>query len=229
MITGPRAVLADHHAVTRVGIRRALERAGIAVVEEASNADDAVLAVRRRRPDVCLLAVRLPGGGIVAANEIDVAMPTTSIVMLLESDSPEELLAALRAGASSCLLRDIGPTALGRAVRATLDGEATLPRSLTSRVIEELRCRWGERRTRTAAGAWVTLSDRESEVLQLLHRKLTTKQIAERLGISAVTVRRHVSDTVRLLGVPDRDAALLLTGTNGADAYARLRPRSRPS
>ena len=227
MMTGPRAVLADHHAVTRVGIRRALEHAGIAVVEEMSTADGAVLAVRRRRPDVCLLAVQLPGGGIAAATEIDVAVPATSIVMLLESGSAEELLAALRAGASSCLLRDIGPVALGRAVRATLDGEASLPRGLTSRVIEELRCRWGERRTRTAAGAWVTLSDRESEVLQLLHRKLTTKQIAERLGISAVTVRRHVSDTVRLLGVRDRDAALLLTGTNGADGSAQLGPHPR--
>ena len=222
MMTGPRAVLADHHAVTRVGIRRALERAGVAVVEETSHAEGAVLAVRRRRPDVCLLAFHLPGGGLDAAAEIDVASPATSIVMLLESGSAEELLAALRAGASSCLLRDVGPVALGRAVRATLDGEASLPRGLTSRVIEELRCRWGERRTRTAAGSWVTLSDRESEVLQLLHRKLTTKQIAERLGISAVTVRRHVSDTVRLLGVPDRDAALLLTGGHRGDGAVRL-------
>jgi RNA polymerase sigma factor (sigma-70 family) len=227
MMVGPRAVLADHHAVTRVGIRRALERAGISVVEEAHGADAAVLAVRRRRPDVCLLAVQLPGGGIDAATVIDAEAPETRIVMLLESGSEEELLAALRAGASSCVLRSVGPVALGRAVRATLDGEASLPRGLTARVVEELRCRWSERRTRTAAGAWVTLSDRESEVLQLLHRRLTTKEIAERLGISAVTVRRHVSDTVRRLGVRDRDAALLLTGTRNADGATRIGPHQR--
>lgn len=216
MMVGPRAVLADGHALTRLGMRRALERVGVCVVGEAADADGALAAVRRERPDVCLLDVQIPGGGIAAATAIAADAPATRIVVLCETGTEDEVLGALRAGASGCLVKDVDPVALGRAVRATLDGEASLPRAVTARVIEELRGRWGERRARTATGAWVTLSGRESEVLELLQRRLTTRQIADRLGISAVTVRRHVSDTVRRLGVSDRDAALQLTGAHRA-------------
>ena len=212
MIVEPRAVLADDHALTRLGMRRALERVGIAVVAETTDADGALAAVRRQRPHICLLDLQLPGGGIAATAAITAAAPETRIVALCARDAEDEVFAALRAGASGCLASDVGSVALGRAVRATLAGEATLPRAVTARMIEELRSRWGERHTRTASGAWVTLSRRESEVLELLQRRLTTRQIAERLGISDVTVRRHVSVTARRLGVPDRDAVLELTG-----------------
>ena len=212
MSVGPRAVLADGHPVTRLGMRRALELVGVSVVEETTDAAGTVRAVRARRPDVCLLDVQIHGGAIAALDEIAGAVPETRVVVLFESSTEEQLLEALRAGASGCLAKDIGPVALGRAVRATLDGEVPLPRSVTARVIEELRGRWGERRTRTAEGGWVTLSGRESQVLELMQRQLTTREIAEQLGISAVTVRRHVSDTVSRLGVRDRDAALQLTG-----------------
>jgi two-component system, NarL family, nitrate/nitrite response regulator NarL len=211
MTSVPRAVLAEAHLVTRLGVRRALERAGVHVVEEAADAAAAVRAVRASQPDVCLLDVRLPGGAIAAAGQIAAAVPAARIVMLSDRGDEDDLLAALRAGATGCLFKDIGPLALGRAVRGTLAGEAPLPRVLTARVIEEVRQLGGERRTRTAEGNWITLSGRESEVLGLMHRQLTTREIAERLGISSVTVRRYVSDTVRRLGVRDRDAALRLT------------------
>ena len=212
MSVGPSAVVADDHAVTRLGMRRALERAGISVVDEVIDAGGAIRAAQRRQPDVCLLDGALPGGAIGAATEIAAAAPRTRVVVLFEGSSEDELLAALRAGASGCLPKDIGPVALGRAVHATLAGETPLPRAAIARVVEEMRGRWGARRARTAAGNWVTLSGRESEVLELMQRQLTTRQIAERLGISTVTVRRHVSHTVRRLGVRDRDAALQLTG-----------------
>jgi DNA-binding NarL/FixJ family response regulator len=211
MSIGPSAVLADGHPVTRLGMRRALERVGVSVVEESTDAVGAVRAVRARRPDVCLLDVQIRGA-IAAVDEIATVVPETRVVVLFESSTEEQLIEALRAGASGCLAKNIGPVALGRAVRAALEGEAPLPRAVTARVIEELRGRWGERRARTATGAWVTLSGRESQVLELMQRELTTREIAEQLGISAVTVRRHVSDTVRRLGVRDRDAALQLTG-----------------
>jgi DNA-binding NarL/FixJ family response regulator len=216
MMVGPRAVLADGHALTRLGMRRALERVGVAVVGEATDADGAIAAVRRERPDICLLDVQIAGGGVVAATAIAATAPTTRIVVLCATGTEEEVIGALRAGASGCLVKDVHPAALGRAVRATLNGEVSLPRVVTARVLEELRSRWGERRARTASGEWVTLSGRESEVLELLQHRLTTRQIADRLGISAVTVRRHVSETVRRLGVSDRDAALQLTGARRA-------------
>ncbi len=211
MTSGPSAVLAEAQLVTRLGVRRALERAGVHVVEEAADAAAAVLAVRASQPDVCLLDVQLPGGAIAAAGKIAAAVPATRIVMLSDRGDEDDLLAALRVGASGCLFKDIGPLALGRAVHGALAGEAPLPRILTARVIDEVRQLRGERRTRTAEGDWITLSGRESEVLDLMHRELTTREIAERLGISSVTVRRYVSDTVRRLGVRDRDAALRLT------------------
>src|SRR6185436_10830415 len=130
----------------------------------------AVAAVSRWRPEVCLLDAELPGDGIAAATAIAAAAPATRILMLCATDSEDEVLAALRAGASGCLVKDIGPIALGRVVRATLNGEAPLPRAVTARVIEELRWRWDERRVRTASGTWITLSDRESEVLKLMQR-----------------------------------------------------------
>ena len=136
-------------------------------------------AVRRRRPDICLVDARIAGGGVAAVRELAAVAPETPIVMLLESAAEEELLAALRAGASGCLLKDIEPIALGRAVRATLDGEGSLPRGFVACVIEELRCRSRELRVKHREGHVGDAHQREAEVLQLMHRRLTTQQIAD--------------------------------------------------
>jgi DNA-binding NarL/FixJ family response regulator len=203
-------VLADAHPVARLAMRHALERERVAVVAEAADAVRAVDAVCAHCPELCLLDGRLPGGAIAAARRIAVAAPATRVVVLLESIADEQLIEVLLAGAAGCLLKDTGPDALGRAVRSTLDGQAPLPRAAAGRVIEELRLRARERHVRTAAGTWTKLSEREAQVLDLLQHRLTTDEIAQRLGISAVTVRRHVSGTMRRLGARDREAALRL-------------------
>jgi DNA-binding NarL/FixJ family response regulator len=190
-------------------MRRAFEREGVAVVDEVIEAAGAVCAAQASRPDICLLDARLPGA-IAAVHQIAATAPATRVVVLLETSDEALLVEALRAGAAGCLYRETGPEALGRAVRATLNGEAPLPRGAARRVIEELRLRASERRVRTAGGAWTRLSRRESQVLELLRQQLTTGEIAEQLGISAVTVRRHVSGTMRRLGAQDRDTALRL-------------------
>jgi len=205
----PSAVLADPRPVARLAMRHALLREGITVVDEADDASAAVLAVRARRPDVCLVDARLPGA-IAAVHQSVVASPRTRVVVMLDSNADQLLVEALRAGAAGCLFRSTGPAALGRAVRATLDGEAPLPRSAARRVIDELRMLASERRVRTASGSWAQLSRRESQVLELMRQQLTTGEIAERLGISTVTVRRHVSGTLQRLGARDRDTALRL-------------------
>jgi DNA-binding NarL/FixJ family response regulator len=213
----PCAVLADAHPVARLAMRHALGRVHVRVVEEAADAAGAVRAVRTRRPSICLLDAHLPGGGILAADRIATVAPDTHVVVLVESSADEQLLHALEAGATGCLLKSIGPEALGRAVRATIAGEAPLPRAATGRLIAELRARAGERRVRTAAGTWTQLSRREAQVLELMQRELSTGEIAARLGISAVTVRRHLSGTVRRLGARDREAALELAAWRGDD------------
>ena len=211
MVNGLRIVLADDHATARLGVRLALEEGGFHVVAEAVDARGAVEAALEHRPDLCLLDVHMPGEGIAAAAELAEVLPDTPVVMLTVSDTSEDLFEALRAGACGYLLKDTDPQRLPVALSAVLDGEAPLPRILTARLITEFRRRGSERRTSDADGGKVTLSERESEVLELLRAELSTKQIAHRLGISPVTVRRYISDLVRKLRVSDRDAALRLT------------------
>lgn len=212
MKDGLRIVLADDHATARLGVRLALEEGGFHVVAEAVDARSAVEAALLHRPDLCLLDVHMPGQGIAAAGELSEALPDMPIVMLSVSDTSEDLFEALRAGACGYLLKDTDPQRLPYALAAVLNGEAPLPRVLTARLITEFRRRGSERRTPTAEGDVVTLSERESEVLELLRAELSTKEIAHKLGISPVTVRRYISDLVRKLRVADRDAALRLTG-----------------
>jgi DNA-binding NarL/FixJ family response regulator len=207
-----RIVLADDHATARLGVRLALEEGGFHVVAEAVDARGAVEAAIEHRPDLCLLDVYMPGKGIAAAAELAEALPEMPIVMLTVSDTSEDLFEALRAGACGYLLKDTDPQRLPFALGAVLNGEAPLPRVLTARLITEFRRRGSERRIPSAQGGLVTLSERESEVLDLLRTELSTKQIAHRLGISPVTVRRHISELLRKLQVDDREAALRLTG-----------------
>ncbi|HEY5194073.1 MAG TPA: response regulator transcription factor [Solirubrobacteraceae bacterium] len=205
-------MLADDHATARLGVRVALEDGGFQVVAEAVDAPSAVAAALEHRPDLCLLDVYMPGGGIAAAAELTEALPDMPIVMLSVSETNDDLFDAIRAGACGYLLKDTDPQRLPFALRAVLDGEAPLPRVLTARLITEFRRHGRERRIADADGSLVTLSERESEILELLRTELTTKQVAERLGISPVTVRRHVSEALRKLRVSDRGEALRLTG-----------------
>jgi len=199
-------LVADDHAPTRAGVRDALGDDGFAVVAEAAGADAAVELALRERPDVCLLDIHMPGGGIAAAARITEELPEIVVVMLTVSREDEDLFAALRAGAAGYLLKDMDPARLAPALRGVVAGEAAVPRTLVARVVEEFRS--SERRPSLPLvrrrGARFT--PRESEVIELLRERLTTAEIAHRLGLSAVTVRRHISSILAKLQVPDRRA-----------------------
>jgi DNA-binding NarL/FixJ family response regulator len=209
----PTVVLADDHAATRVGVRAALVQGGFAVVAEVASADAAVEEVMRHRPDLCLLDLSMPGGGINAAARISEDAPETNIVILTVSPSEDDLLAAVVAGASGYVLKDTPAARLPQVLRRVLDGEAALPRSFQKRLVEELRSRESQQRTRRrfvsrrhAGGA--DLTEREWEVLELLAASYPTTVVARRLGISEVTVRRHISSAVHKLGVANRAGAV---------------------
>ena len=204
-----RVVVADDHAPTRLGVRSALEADGFLVVADVPDAPRAVTAALEHAPDVCLLDVHMPGGGIAAAREVSRRLPGVGIVMLTASRDDDDLFEALRSGASGYLLKDMDPGRLGAALRGVLAGEAALPRGLVRKVVEELRSR-PERRGLRAQPATARLTDREAEVLDLLAIGLSTEQIASRLFVGQVTVRTHVSAILRKLQVPDRDAAVRL-------------------
>jgi DNA-binding NarL/FixJ family response regulator len=203
-------LLADDHAAVRAGIRLALAGEGFHVVAEAADGPDAVQQAKEVKPDIALLDVNMPGSGIKAAEEIVQALPATVVVMLTVSRDDDDLFAALRAGASGYLLKDTDPGRLPFALRGVLDGEAALPRGLVARLIEEFRTRGKRRRLPLMRQRGVELTEREWEVLEFLHDGLSTIEIAERMTISPVTVRRHVSEILKKLRVTSREEAVQL-------------------
>ena len=202
-------LVADDHVPARAGVRAALELGPFAVVAEGHDAASAVAAALEHRPDVCLLDVHMPGGGITAASRIAAELPETAVVMLTVSREDADFFDALRAGARGYLLKDMDPARLSRALEGVLAGEAALPRALVARLVERFRGR-EVHRVQIASSRTAALSAREWEILDLLREGLATRQIAERLFLSEVTVRSHVSSVLRKLEVPDRAAAVRL-------------------
>ncbi|MFI5009412.1 MAG: response regulator [Solirubrobacterales bacterium] len=222
MSAAPTAVIADDHPAIRLGVRMALMKGGLRVLAEAADRDGAVNAVLRERPDLCLLDVYMPGGGIQAAATLAAVAPETAVVMLSVSDSTEDLLAALRAGAMGYLPKDTPPDRLPIALRGVLAGEPALPRALVAPVLGELR-------ELPIAGVGLgnndgagELSSREAEILRLLGAGMRTAEIGRSLSLSPITVRRHISAGVAKLGVADRREAI------GAITAGLRAPRGRP-
>ena len=209
MSSGKSIVIADDHWATRMGVRVALEMDGFDVVGEATTADEAVEVVLEHEPDLCLLDVRMPGGGIDAARRVSGTVPGTAIVMLTASDEDDDLLEALKAGASGYLLKDMEPDRLPLAIAAVLEGEAVLPRSLVIKMADEFRGR-GKRRAPSKDELGGDLTEREWEALGLLRDGLKTADIAQRMGVSQVTVRTYVSSILKKLRVPDRESAVAI-------------------
>lgn len=205
-----RVLIADDHAPTRDDIRGAVERDPRFIVCAAvPDAPTAVEAAVRERPDVCVLDVRMPGGGIAAAWEIASRLPHTKIVMLTVSSEDSDLFASLRSGAVSYLLKTIDPRRLPDALYDVWEGKAAIPRELVARMVEEFKSTDPRRRAiATDSEPKVRLTSREWQILGLLARDQTTQQIAGRLVLSQSAVRAHISSIVRKLDVPDREHAV---------------------
>ena len=201
-----RVVLADDHVPTRDAIRHALEDdARFEVCAEAGDAPGAVEAAARERPDICLLDINMPGGGVAAAWEISARLPQAKVVMLTVSTDDRDLFASLKAGAAGYLLKGMDPAELPHALARVAAGEAAVAPVLVGRVITEFRDRSARRRTTSADGAEGQLTSREWQVLELLRRDLSTAEVARRLVLSPVTVRTHVNSILRKLRVRDRE------------------------
>jgi DNA-binding NarL/FixJ family response regulator len=197
-------------------VRRALESGGFSVCAEARDAEEAIYAAVRERPDVCLLDICMPGSGISAAEAIAAEVPECAIVMLTVSRSDSDLFAALRAGASGYLLKDIDPDRLPHALRGVLEGEAALPRDLAALLIEEFRRRGRYQRLRLVRRGGEDLTSEEWEVLELMRSSFSTSDIADQLGVSPVTVKTHIAAILRKLRVSNRREALRLLDPDAA-------------
>jgi two-component system, NarL family, nitrate/nitrite response regulator NarL len=207
-----RVLIAADHLATRTGFRLAL--AGSADCSEADDAGSAVEAAIREQPDVCVVDFDPPGRAIRAAAEIVSKVPRASVVVMTRRIDEEEFIAAVRAGAIGYLPEGVDPLRLPHVIRSVMRGEAAVPRSLVPRLIDELRGREGRRHLELHARRRVELTAREWEVVDLLRKGMSTRAIADLLGISAVTVRRHISAVHGKLGVRSRAELLQLLATD---------------
>ena len=206
---GPRILLAEGDRPTRVGLRVAVRRAGFELVDEAGSLAEALAAASRQSPDVAMIATDLPGDGIEATRRLVNLYPRVRVIVLSAQLDGDELLEAVLAGAAGYLAKDMSLDRLPHAIQGVLAGEVALPRLHVDKLLAELRRR-DAARERIAARTGASLTDREWEVLQLLGEGASTATIAERLRISQVTARRHISTLLAKLGVSDRGAAARL-------------------
>lgn len=207
MTEAGRVLLAERDGPTRAGLRLALGGAGFEVVAEAAEHAGAIEAALEHRPDIVLVGTDLPGGGIDAARTVAESLPATKVIVLSPDPDGRELLEAVLAGAAGYLSKEMAAERLPHAIRGVLRGEVALPRRYTNHLLDELRGRDIER-TLVAAQASAALTDRQWDILRLLGENASTAQMAVRLGISEVTVRRHVSSVLAKLGVADRAGAV---------------------
>ena len=202
---GPSVFIVDDHSFFRAGLRSVLTEHGFEVVGEAPSGDAALPLIDRRRPDVVVMDLSMPGlSGVETTRELTARAPELAVLVVTVSAGEDDVLDALEAGASGYLLKDSGPEEIIRAIRAAVDGDTPLSPRVAGLIVHRARSRAGE-----ADASSVELSDRELEVLRLLAEGLDNNEIGVKLYLSPTTVKRHVSAIFTKLGVTNRVQAAI--------------------
>jgi DNA-binding NarL/FixJ family response regulator len=202
-----RVVIADDHAVVRTGLAQLVGTFDdVELVGAAANGEEAVALSGERAPDVVLMDLEMPVlDGIEATRRIRAAHPEVAVVVLTSFSDRGRILAALDAGAAGYLLKDAEPAELAKAIAAAARGDAPLDPKAARALLSA-------RRAPSEADA---LSEREREVLAMVAEGLPNKLIATRLAISEKTVKAHLTNVFRTIGVTDRTQAALWAERNG--------------
>ena len=212
-----RVVIADDHPLFRGAIRKMLsEWSRLVVVGEASDGREAVKLCRRLRPELVLMDLSMPTmDGFEATREIKRESPSTIVLVLTAFEEPDDLLEALKAGASGFILKHMRPQQIVGAIKRVLEGEYPLNQEVAMQLLRRLI---DEKQVKKAqapkSSLSATLSPREVEVLELLVREESNQEIAGDLSISISTVKNHVHHIITKLGVSDRVQAAILAIEN---------------
>jgi DNA-binding NarL/FixJ family response regulator len=203
-----RVVLVDDQTLVRQGIRSLLELAGdVAIVAEAGDGDEGIAVIRRERPDVVLLDLRMPKkGGVDVLRVLQATDSLPPTIVLTTFDDDEALLDAVKAGAKGYLLKDVSLERLTDAIRAVAAGDSVIQPAVTERVLRGLE---HVRRDFDALSPPDPLTKRELEILRLMAGGYSNREIAEALGTAEGTVKNHASSILSKLGVRDRTRAVL--------------------
>ena len=205
-------LITDDHALVRQGVRDFLElQPDLTVVGEADSGEASVRMAGELAPDVVLMDLVMPGmGGVEATRQVKQASPRSQIIVLTSYHEDEYIFPALRAGALSYVLKDIGPEELADTIRKAARGESILHPRVAARVVQEVR---GGRSD--TPNLFTELSDRELEVLRLIADGLSNAEIARKLVISEKTVKGHVSNILGKLHIFDRTQAAVFAWQQG--------------
>ncbi len=202
-------LIVDDHALFRRGLELVLAaEPDLEIVGEASDGLEAIELAAELLPDVVLMDVRMPGvGGIEATRRIRTAHPATRVMMLTVSEDDEDLFASVRAGATGYLLKEMSIDEVAGAVRAVARGQAVVTPSMASKLLGEFNIL--SRRVDAQHGSAPRLTDREVEVLRLVAKGLSNKEIAAELVIAENTVKNHVRNILEKLQLKSRMEAAL--------------------
>ncbi len=203
-----RVLVADDHPMFRAGVVSSLAaHSDFEVVGEGSSAEEAVRLAELHRPDVCLLDIAMPGGGLVAAREISASLPATRVVMLTVSEDEDDLLAAMKAGASGYVLKGAAASELMNVLKMVNAGEVYVAPGLAWGLLREM--------SKPRSAPLDELSTREREVLELVAAGLSNQEIGDRLGLAEKTIKHYMTSILGKLRVRSRVEAALLAYREG--------------
>jgi len=212
MIMSITLLIIDDHALVRSGIRAYFEsQSDLEVLADAASGEEAIRLAAEYVPDVVLMDLVMPGmDGVEATRRVREVSPHTQVVVLTSYHEDSHIFPAIKAGAISYLLKDIGPAELAEAIRAAARGDAVIHPKVAARMMQELR---GNRDQ--GINPFTELTDREQEVLKLIAEGLSNAEIANRLVLSEKTIKSHVSNILNKLHLADRTQAAVFAWREG--------------
>jgi len=205
MTAAIRVAVIDDHPLFREGVTRSLsEIDGFQIVAEGSTKDDAIMVAENLQPDVLLMDISMPGGGLNAIAPILETAPSQKIVMLTVSESSDDVTAALNSGAKGYVLKGVGSKALAEIIRSVAAGESYVAPTLSARLLSSRASPAPKRPSPIAA-----LTPREQQVLEFVASGLSNKHVARKLDLHEKTIKHHMTQIMAKLGVANRTEAAM--------------------